>query len=249
MELANASRQPQHENQHLRHRLVKFLRNFVADFDVRERSGQHFVLFDRDVMGLGDRDDLRANGTLALGDDPRRTGLVVVQRDRKLVLYVNAHSARSRKCPAGAGADAGGVPSRITMSPGLSSALLSAWLSCAAPARSCTAVAGRSAHIRTDVRSPLSVTSAWTGPAGSTSSENRARQTRFAASASVPLPPSREISNCAIAVPCGVANGISKFQRGAAGSSRVLPVSIRSGNEATCNNVWRAIAASVSASR
>ena len=31
-------------------------------------------------------------------------------------------------------------------------------------------------------------------------------------------PPSREISNCAIAVPCGVANGISKFQRGADGS-------------------------------
>src|SRR6266851_4251780 len=82
------------------------------------RAGQHFVLFDRDVMGLGDRDDLRANGTLPLGDDPGRTGLVVVQRDRKLVLYVHAHSARSRKCPAGAGADAGGVPSRITMSPG-----------------------------------------------------------------------------------------------------------------------------------
>jgi hypothetical protein len=37
--------------------------------------------------------------------------------------------------------------------------------------------------------------------------------------------------------------------RGAAGSSRGPAVSTRSGNEATCNNVWRAIAASVSASK
>ena len=33
-------------------------------------------------------------------------------------------------------------------------------------------------------------------------------------------PPSREISNCAIAVPCGVTNGISKFHRGAVVSIR-----------------------------
>ena len=62
------------------------------------------------------------------------------------------------------------------------------------------AVAGRSAHIRTEVRSPFNATCACTGPAGSTLSEKRARQTALAAPASRP-PPSREISNCAIAVP------------------------------------------------
>ena len=38
------------------------------------------------------------------------------------------------------------------MSPGLSSAWLRAWLSSPTPARSCCAVAGRSAHIRTESR-------------------------------------------------------------------------------------------------
>ena len=61
--------------------------------------------------------------------------------------------------------------------------------------------------------------------------------------------PSREIANCAIAVPCGVANGISKFQRGIEVSMRLPPASTRSGSEATCNSVWRASAASVSSSR
>src|SRR5712692_660086 len=116
--LANSSRQPQHENQHLRHRLVKLLRNFIAYFDVRKRPGQHLVLLDRDVMGPGDLDDLRTDGAPALGDDPWRAGLVVMQRDREMALGFHAHSARSRKCPAGAGCDWGGAPSRITMSPG-----------------------------------------------------------------------------------------------------------------------------------
>ena len=104
-------------------------------------------------------------------------------------------------------------------------------------AAGCAAVAGRSAHIRTEVLSPVSDTSACTGPAGSTSSENRARHTRLAGSTSLPLP-SREISNCAIAVPCGVTNGISKFQLGAVVSMRGPPaMSTRSGSEATCSNV------------
>ena len=124
-------------------------------------------------------------------------------------------------------------------------ASLSAWLRRLTPTRNCAAVTGRSAQIRTDVRSPLSDTSAWTGPAGSMSSENRARQTRFVASTSLP-PPWRETSNCAIAVPCTVANGISKFHRGAVGSRRALAISTWPGSDATCNNVWRAIAASVS---
>ncbi len=116
------------------------------------------------------------------------------------------------------------------------------------PARSCCAVAGRSAHIRTKVLSPFSVISAWTGPAGSTLSVNRARQACLAGSADS-LPPSREISNCAIAVPCGVANGISKFHCGTAGSMRWPEASVRSGSDATCSSVCRAIAASVSSSK
>ena len=60
-----------------------------------------------------------------------------------------------------------------------SSARLSAWLNCDAPARSWAAVSGRSAHIRTAVFSPTSDTSACTGPVGSTSSVNRARHTRW----------------------------------------------------------------------
>src|SRR5258708_35324977 len=210
--LPNSACQFQDKNQDFGDRLVKFGRNFIAELDIGERAGQHFVLFDWDIMSLGDFDDLLADGALALGDDARRARLVIVQRDCKLVSCLHAHSARSRKCPARAGAPCGGAPSRITMSPGRSSALLSAWLNCAAPARSCAVVAGRSAHIRTDVRSPLSDTSAWTGPAGPASSENRARQTRLAASASFPPPPPRDIPNCAVAVPCGLANGRSEFQ-------------------------------------
>src|SRR4030088_3273847 len=116
--LANSSRQPQDKHQHFRHRLVKLRGNFIAEFDVGERPGQHFVLLDRDVMGLGDLDDLLADAAPALGDNPWRTRLVVVQRDRKLVPHLRAHSARSRKCPARAGTGCGGVPSRITISPG-----------------------------------------------------------------------------------------------------------------------------------
>jgi hypothetical protein len=148
----------------------------------------------------------------------------------------------------GARGACGGLPSRITMSPGLSSARLSCWLSCEAPARSCAAVAGRSAHIRTEVLSPESEICAWIGPDGSTSIEKRARHTRLAASTSWP-PLSREISNCAIAVPRGVTNGISKVQLGAVESMRGPATSTRSGSEATCSRVCRAIAASVLSKR
>src|SRR5258708_9978262 len=125
-------------------------------------------------MGLGDFDDLGADRALALGDDPRRAGPVVMQGDGELVALFRAHSARSRKCPALAGAGCGGLPSRITISPGESSAWLSAWLSSPEPARNCAAVCGRSAHIRTEVRSPDSEISACTRPARSLFSEKRA---------------------------------------------------------------------------
>ena len=54
--------------------------------------------------------------------------------------------------------------------------------------------------------------------------------------------PSRLTSNCAMAVPCGVANGTSKLQRCAA-SARGR--SGCSGSDATCSRVWRASAPSV----
>src|SRR4051812_16394190 len=107
-------------------------------------------------MGLGEFDDPGADRALALGDDAGGTGLVIMQRDRQLAFDVHIHSARSRKCPALAGTACVGAPSRITMSPGFNSARASAWLNSAAPARKRSAVAGRSAHIRTEVFSPMS---------------------------------------------------------------------------------------------
>src|SRR4051812_37685792 len=128
-------------------------------------ASQHLVLLDRDVMLPGEFDDLGADDALALGDDLRGAGLVVVQRDRKLVPDVafglDAHSARSRKWPArAAGSACVGAPSRITISPGCSSARLSAWVSSDIPARNCSAVADRSAQSRTEVFSPESEISA-----------------------------------------------------------------------------------------
>src|SRR5882757_9630035 len=246
--LADSARQPKHENQDFGNRLIQVRGDLIAELDIGQSARQHLVLLDRDVMLFGEFDDLGADDALALGCDPRRPCFVVVQRDRELVPDIDAHSARSRKCPARAGVACGGLPSRITMSPGCSSARLSCWLSCEAPARSCAAVAGRSAHIRTEVLSPTSEICAWIGPDGSTSIEKRARHTRLAASTSWP-PPSREISNWAIAVPCGVTNGISKFQLGEVVSMRGPAISIRSGSEATCSRVCRAIAASVLSSR
>src|SRR3954452_4353196 len=158
--LANSSREPEHEHEYFRDGLVELGWNLVAEFDLGKRAREHLVLLDRDIVSLGDFDNFRANGSLALCDNAGRALFVIVQRDRELVSYLHAHKARSTKCPARAGDCAGGTPSRMTISPGSNSALPSAWLSCAAPARNCAAVAGRSAQRRTDVRSPLSDTSA-----------------------------------------------------------------------------------------
>ena len=79
------ARQPQHENQDLGDRLVELRRDLIAELDLGQRAGQHLVLLDRDVVGFGDLDDLVADRALALGDDARRAGAVVMQRDRKLV--------------------------------------------------------------------------------------------------------------------------------------------------------------------
>src|SRR5258708_22019660 len=140
MGLADAPRQPQQEDQDFRHGLVEFCRNFIAELDIRQCAGQHLVLLDRDAMLFGDLDDLLADRALALGDHPRRAGPVVMQRDREL-FFGNlafgwfAHSARSRKWPALAETSCNGAPSRITISPGVSSARASAWLRCETPAR------------------------------------------------------------------------------------------------------------------
>src|SRR5579871_4985673 len=156
--LAHPLVQFQHEHEHFGDGLIELSRDLVAELDIGERAGQHLVLLDRDIMLFGDLDDLCADRPLALGDDARRAGAIVMQCDGKLVPGVGTHSARSRKWPAFAGVICGGAPSRMTMSPGDSSASLSACPSSLAPARSCAAVCGRSAHIRTDVRSPDSDT-------------------------------------------------------------------------------------------
>src|SRR6266404_1051904 len=112
---ADPTRQPQHEDQHFGDRLVEVRRNFVADFDMGQGAGQHLVLLDRDVVFPGEFDDPGADDTLALGDDARGACFVIVQRDRKLVFGIDAHSARSRKWPArAAGSACVGAPSRIT---------------------------------------------------------------------------------------------------------------------------------------
>src|SRR5579863_3286673 len=124
--LANSTRQAEHENQHLRHRLVQFGRNFIAELDMGERTGENLVLLDRNVMSARQLDDLLTDASPALGNDPRRARPVVMQRYRELVLCFHAHNTRSRKCPARADAACVGAPARITMSPGRNSARLSA---------------------------------------------------------------------------------------------------------------------------
>src|SRR3954447_8102446 len=152
--LARVTRHPQHEYQHFGDGFVKLGRDFVAELDMGERAGEHLILLDRNAVGLGELDDLLAHHTSALGDHARRAGMVVMQSDRQRVFCVRAHSARSRKCPAGAETDCIGAPWRIAMSPGCNSARISASLNCAIPPCSCAAVPGRSAHIRTEGLSP-----------------------------------------------------------------------------------------------
>src|SRR5947209_14808748 len=100
--LADSSGQSEDKDQYFSYRLVKLCGNLVSDLDVGQRAGQHLVFLDRDVVGLGDLNNLGADAALALGGDPRRPCSVVMQRDRKLLSALPAHSARSRKCPAGA---------------------------------------------------------------------------------------------------------------------------------------------------
>src|SRR5262245_31457593 len=138
--LSRVSGEMQHEDQHFGDRRVELGRNLVAKLDMRQRTGEHFVFLDRNTVCLGDLDDLFAERSPALGDDARRTGTIIVQRDRKLILGLlglglSAHDARSRKCPARAATGGVGAPSRTMMSPGCNSARASAWLSCETPAR------------------------------------------------------------------------------------------------------------------
>src|SRR5690242_20681569 len=87
------------EDQHLGDRLVELDRNLVADLDLRERAGERGILLDGHAVFARGVDDLLSDLALALGDDARRAGLLVVQRDRERVLVRAIHEARSRKRP------------------------------------------------------------------------------------------------------------------------------------------------------
>ena len=142
----------------------------------------------------------------------------------------------------------GGVPSRTTMSPGLSSARVSAWLSSTDAGAE---LLRRRRPLRPHPHESLVAVQRdqRMHGAGRLDVEREARPPDLLGGIGDSPAPSREISNCAIAVPCGVAKGISKFHCGAAGSMRWPLASARSGSEATCSKVCRAIAASVSSSR
>src|SRR5688572_8352165 len=87
----------------------------------------------------------------ALGDDARRTLLVVMQRDSEW-RGCPAHEARFQNWPAAAEACGGGPP--MAISPGSRSASRSACDKSGAPSRNRAMVSGRSAHSRTEARSP-----------------------------------------------------------------------------------------------
>ena len=134
--LANVSGERQHEDQHFGDRLVEFGRNLVAQFDMRQRAGEDFVFLDRNAIGLRDLDNLLAKRSPALGNDTRRAGVIIVQRDRKLALLLacplmTRDPGNVRRVRAGCT----GAPSRTTISPGCNSARANAWLSRDTPAR------------------------------------------------------------------------------------------------------------------
>src|SRR5262252_3048607 len=90
------ARHPHDEDQHLGDRLVELNRDFVADLDLRQRAGERLVLLDRHAVLARRLDDLAPDLALALGDDARRAGLLVMQRDREGVFRRRVHDARSR---------------------------------------------------------------------------------------------------------------------------------------------------------
>src|ERR1044072_5929904 len=218
MRSSDLPRRAQDNDQHLGDRTIKRLRNILAELDLRQRLGQWRVLLHRNAVLAREREDRLAGFAASFRDDARHWhgGFVVLQRNRER----RRHVARSMKRPGAACFAAfGGAPTRNRTSAGSSSAARSASLSIAALSFSRAAVACRSAHSVTLVRAPASATSACTGPIGSTSSEKRERQVASWRS-DLAAWPSRLTSNCAIAVPCGLANGTSKVQRWAAGSMR-----------------------------
>src|ERR1700755_1554047 len=82
---ARRPRQAQHEHQDFGDRLVQLNGNLVTEFDIGEGAREYLVLLERKVVRLGDLDDLGADRALALGDDARGAGAVIMQRDRELV--------------------------------------------------------------------------------------------------------------------------------------------------------------------
>jgi hypothetical protein len=67
----------QDEHEHLGHRAVERLGDLVIELDLRERLGEPGILLDRHAVGAGGLDDLLADLPAALGDDTRRTRLLV----------------------------------------------------------------------------------------------------------------------------------------------------------------------------
>src|SRR5246127_2529753 len=80
---ARYPRQTEHEHQDLGDGLVELDGDLVAELDIGERARQHLVLLDRNVVRLGDLDDLGADRALALGCNARRALAVILQRDRE----------------------------------------------------------------------------------------------------------------------------------------------------------------------
>ncbi len=76
---------PQHEGQHFGDGFIELDRDFVVEFDLRQRAGQNLVFLDRHAMLARHLDDLVADRAAALGDDARRALAVVMQRDGEIL--------------------------------------------------------------------------------------------------------------------------------------------------------------------
>src|SRR6267142_3853019 len=114
------------EGQDLGDRLVELERDLVADLDLGERGRERGILLDRHAVRPGGLDDLLADRAGALGDHPRPSRLLIMERDGERFLR-RGHEARSRKRPeAAASRGRGGAPWRTSTSPGSISAARSA---------------------------------------------------------------------------------------------------------------------------